>query len=216
VKPLPLAVNKREYVPGIVFEELPMLSRVEDPAPIVEAAVFAVTPAGAPATDTESAPVNVPFTEPQETCALVDWPTSSVTLAGFAERAQLAGTVTTRDKEAFCVTPPPLAVTLNGYVPAAAVFATVRVSMLEPPAAPLIVAGENAAATPAGCPVTVRATTELKPFCGVMETKTLAALPASALTDVAPAETVNEGAGMITVIGSVAVFPAPAADTARV
>ena len=48
--------------------------------------------------------------------------------------------------------------------PPSAVFATVSVRALVPPAVPAIVAGENAAVTPLGKPVTVKATVELKPF----------------------------------------------------
>jgi hypothetical protein len=45
-----------------------------------------------------------------------------------------------------------------------AVLVAVKVSVLEPPAEPLRLAGENAAVTPAGTPAIERATAELNPF----------------------------------------------------
>ena len=78
-------------------------------------------------------------------------------------------------------------------------------SALEPVAAPVIVAGEKAAVTPLGRPETDKAIAELKPFCVVVATVRLAALPWMTVAVLALAGQDNVGTTRVTDRGSFAV-----------
>ena len=62
-----------------------------------------------------------------------------------------------------CVTPPPVAVIVIGYVPVGAVLATVRVKSEVPEPGAAIVAGLKLPVTPDGTPVADKVTAESKP-----------------------------------------------------
>jgi hypothetical protein len=97
-----------------VVERLLRLRVVADPAVMVEAAVLAVTPVGAPETASVSGAAKVPWTEPQETERGVDCPAIRLTLDGEAANVQLADTGTTAVNDVVWVTPPPVALTVMG------------------------------------------------------------------------------------------------------
>ena len=70
---------------------------------------------------------------------------------------------TTRETVDFEVSPPPVAVIVSAYVPPVTVDPAVKFSVVLPLA--LRVAGEKAAVTPLGKPVTENDAAELKAFC---------------------------------------------------
>jgi hypothetical protein len=127
-------------------------------------AVCAVTPLGAPDTLSVKGVVKVPCVTAHETPTLAACPAVSETVVGLAVRPQSGCAVTAKVNEMVLLTQPPAAVTVIVEVPALAVLVAVKVSVLEPPAVPLRLAGENAAVTPAGTPAIERATAELNPF----------------------------------------------------
>ena len=103
---------------------------------------------------------------------------------------------TTSETADFEVKPPPVAVTVSGYVPAVTVEPVVKLSVVLPLA--LRVAGEKAAVMPVGKPVTENDTAELRALCdakivsdpellaGTVSEDTLAAMESEGT------ETVNE------------------------
>jgi len=93
-----------------------------------------------------------------------------------------------------CETPPPLALTVIVEVPAAAVLATVKVSVELPEPGAAMDVGLNAAVTPAGRPVAESDTAELKPPETVVEIVLVPELPAATERLVGDALSVKLGA----------------------
>jgi hypothetical protein len=116
---------------------------------------------------------------------------------GLAVKLHIGGRVTTSEKATVRVTPPPVAVTVSGYVPPFAFWPTARVRVLLAAAAPLTLAGENKAVTPAGKPETERPTVDENPFCGVMVNDTLLLVPRRSLAVVAVAAKTKVGTGTV-------------------
>lgn len=113
--------------------------------------------------------------------------------------------------------PPPVPVTVRLVVASLAVDAVVIVSVLVTAAPTLTLAGENAAVTPAGRPVTVKATEPLKPFSGETVTVIVDFALAVMLRVAFESPIWKEGAGVtLTVSEAVCVTPLPAAVTVSV
>ena len=144
---------------------------------------------------------------------MVDCPAVRFTPVELAANVQLAGTVTTSDKEKVCVTPPPVAMMVSGYEPVLTVLAVVSVRVLA--AGPLTVDGEKAAVTPVGKAEMERETAELNPFWGVAAIAIWPLLPSAILRDAALGASVNVGLGITTGIASVPVNPLPLAVSRR-
>ncbi len=72
------------------------------------------------------------------------------------------GTATVSVTLSFAVWLPPVPVTVKVYVPAATVVAAVNFKVAVPEPGDAIVAGVNAAVTPVGAPVTVKATADFR------------------------------------------------------
>ena len=70
-----------------------------------------VTPAGCPVADKATAELKPPVTD-VEMVEVPEWPTSTLTDVGEAEREKLGGTVTVSETGVVFVTPPPMAVTV--------------------------------------------------------------------------------------------------------
>ncbi len=87
----------------------------EVPAVNVLDASRAVTPVGAvPERLSVKAPLKLPVTTPQEICTLLPWPAAIEMFAGTATNVQTGVALITNVTETVRVTPPPVAVTVNG------------------------------------------------------------------------------------------------------
>jgi hypothetical protein len=167
----------------------------------------AVTPVGRAGAVKLTVELN-PFdgTESKDTLAFT--PMTSVT-DSVDEASVNVGVGTEMVSAAVFVTPPPVAMMVIAWLPAAAGSPTVSVSMLVPATAPLSAAGEKEAVTPVGRPATVKLTVELNPSDGVNKTGTIAFLPTMIVGDAAGALRVKVGVGIITLSGAVFTTPPP-------
>ena len=82
---------------------------------------------------------------------------------GEAERVKLGAAVTVSVTVALCWIPPPLPVTVIGYVPTAVLAPTVMVIVELPPPGAAIVLGLKLTVVPQGAPEAVRLIALLKP-----------------------------------------------------
>ena len=111
VKLEPVAVRDKLYEPALVVDAEVRVTVAVEPA--VSDFASEVTPVGRPATERVSGPLNVPCTEPQETCNAAALPAVRATLPGLTARVHVAGALTWSVTEAVCVMPPPTAFTFN-------------------------------------------------------------------------------------------------------
>ena len=208
VTPPPVAVIVREWAPAAAV--LPTTNvTVALPEPVMDPVVVAVTPVGNPAalTATEDTKPGLPATL---TVALPDAPATTVTEAALTVIENVG--VTVRVRAAVFVTPPPVAVIVREWVPAAALAEAATVN------ATLVAVGAPAvSATPAGTPATLSVTGEVKLLLGAMLRENPALAPATTLRVLGLSVSANVGAGatvMVTV--AVLVSPPPAAVTVAV
>jgi hypothetical protein len=149
----------------------------------------AVRPAGKPVAVRATAPLKLPCCATLMVVVAV-LPTATVTLAAEEESLKPGGAATVRETVAFAETLPDVAVTVTVAGPAVADAAAVSVSVL----VELMLAGLNAAVTPAGNPLTVRLAVPVKPFSGVSVMALLADAPGVTLKVAGAAANVKPGA----------------------
>jgi hypothetical protein len=139
------------------------------------------------------------------------------TVAGLMLEARAefaAGTVTLRGK--VFVAPPPVAVTVTVADPTVAAVVAVSVKVLLPLPGDAMLAGENAAVTPLGNPVTDNATAALK-FCAAVVSVKLVWPPPATFALTVLDDNAIAGAGAVTVklMATVFVTPPPVPLTVR-
>ena len=105
---------------------------------------------------------------------------------------------TVRVTVVLCWTPPPLPVTVMGYVPGVVVLATVMVMVELPVPGAAIVAGLKPTVTPVGIPAADSAMELLKPPVAVVEMVEVPWFPSATVSDDGEAEMVKLG-GPVTV-----------------
>ena len=160
-------------------------------SPVAEAGTnAAVTPPGSPAALNATA-LAKPFSRVMVTVLVAEAPGSSVTLAGSAASEKSGAAFTVRAIAVVRVRPPPVPVTVTVAGPRAAVAAAVKVTTV---LLPVVEAGTNAAVTPAGSPVAVKATAPAKPPVRVMVTVLVAEAPRTTVTLAGLAASVKFGA----------------------
>ena len=116
------------------------------------------------------------------------------------------------------MTPPPAPATVKLVVASLAVGAMVIVSVLETALPSLTLAGANAAVTPAGRPVTLKATVPVNPFAGETVTVIVDFALGLVIKVVFESPSWNDGDGTVTLTASdaVCVNPPPVAATVSV
>ena len=122
----------------------------------------AVTPLGAPLTDSATAALN-----PSTTAVVIvigtEPPRATMTFAPPSAKVK-SGPITVRLSACVFVTPPPDAVTVSAYTPATLLATALKVSMLLPVPGDAMLAGANFAATPVGKPPTDSVIADLNPL----------------------------------------------------
>ena len=116
--------------------------------------------------------------------------------------APLDATDTVSVAGALRVSAPLVPVMASDAVPVA-VAAVVVIVRVDEPAPPVMVAGTNDAEAPAGSPVTLSATSPVKPSTGVAATEKVVEVPAAMLRDAGVADTAKSGRCTISVIVAV-------------
>src|SRR6478609_3216188 len=182
----PVAVTVTFTVP-VVAVLLAVNVSVELPLPgaAMDAGLkLAVTPAGKPEADNDTAELKPPLTV-VETVELPEVPWVTDKLAGVALTAKsgVAAELIVRPMMVVCVTVPPVAVTVTFTVPVAAVLLAVNVSVELPLPGAAMDAGLKLAVTPAGKPEAASDTAELKPPLTVVEMVLAPVVPWVTLTD---------------------------------
>src|SRR5579872_900858 len=180
VTPPPVAVTVMVAVP-VVSVLLAVKVRVELPLPgaAMEAGLkLAVTPAGRPDADKETAELKPPLTV-VEIVLLPEVPCVTDKLAGDAPivKSGVAAATMVRAIVAVSVMPPPVAVMVTFAVPVVAVALAVNVRVELPLPGAAMDAGLKAAVTPDGKPETVSETAELNPPLTVVEMVLLPEVP---------------------------------------
>jgi hypothetical protein len=155
----------------------------------------AVTPAGNPEADNETAELKPPLTV-VETVELPELPCVTDTLAGAALTAKsgVAAELTVRAIVVVCVTAPPVAVIVILAVPVVAVLLAEKVTVELPLPGAAMEVGLKLAVTPAGNPEADNETAELKPPLTVVDTVELPELPC--VTDTLAGETLTAKSGV--------------------
>ena len=172
-------------------------------------AKLAVTPLGSPLADRATAELN-PVPPAVVTVIGTDPLRATPALLALIESANVP--VTVRLKVWVLVTPPPAAVMVRLEFPAGALADAVNVKVLLPLPGEAMLVGAKEAVTPAGSPLTDKATAELKPFATAVVTVTGVEAPEAMLPLVALDESVNVGAGETARLRvMVFVMPPPAA-----
>ena len=113
---------------------------------------MAVTPAGSPLTDRETAELN-PFTLAVVNVTGVEAPGVTLAPVVLEVRVKLEAGRTVRRKARVLVVPPPTAAKVNVDSPAAAAELTARVNLLLPVPGAAMLAGARLAVTPLGTPL---------------------------------------------------------------
>jgi hypothetical protein len=152
------------YLPAVVVEVAAMLTVVE-PAPGAAMLVelkLTVTPAGAPLAVKLTAELKLlTSTVVRVSVPLLPWITLSAVAEGTSVKVAAGAMVSVTD--AALETPPPVAVSVMGYEPVATELATVKLAIAEPEPGEAMLVGLKTTVKPAGAPLAVKATTELKP-----------------------------------------------------
>jgi hypothetical protein len=151
-------------IPATALAAAVNVSVCATPADSVSVVGATVTPAGNPATDTLTVPLN-PFTAVAVTAVpCPNAPAVNVKLVGLIARVKsaTAAAATFSVNVAVCISAPDVPVTVIVLDPATALLAAVKISVCEPPAVIVGVAGLTE--TPAGSPLTVIPTPALNPF----------------------------------------------------
>lgn len=208
VTPPPVACTVSENVPPTAVAAAVSVS-VLLPVPgeaMLVGANLAVTPVGSPVTENAIAALN-PFIPVAFNTTLAGLPAVTVAFAESAVSANV-GTITVKLIVCVLVTPPPVPFNVNVEAPPTTAAVAFSVSVLLPlPAA--ILAGAKLAVTPAGSPLTDKATADLNPATGAAETVTVVELPAVTVALVAPGVSVKPGAATVKAIGVLRVSPPP-------
>jgi len=207
----PLAVTTGRTVVTLALDPFVNVRVVLPVACTVTRLKLALTPAGNPAIENDTAEVNPPSGRVVNTNFAGVFELAETALV-LAERLN-PGTFTLT--VAVFVTPPPVAVTVSEYVPATTVAPAVRVKVLLPEPGAEMLAGANCAVIPAGIPLIWNATAELNVAFPVVVNVTVLLLPVEMLTAVAGAAAkVNVGAGStVKLTDRLWLFPAPLAET---
>ena len=193
-----MAVTVTFAVP-VVALVLAVNVRVELPLPGAAMDVglkLAVTPAGNPEAESDTAELKPPLTV-VETVELPELPCVTDKLAGAALMAKsgVATELTVRATVVVWVTVPPVAVTVTFTVPVVAVLLAVNVRVELPLPGAAIDGGLKLAVTPAGNPEIDNETAELKPPLTVVEMVLVPVVPWVTLTDAGDAPTVKFAVG---------------------
>jgi hypothetical protein len=178
--------------------ELTVSLRVDVPEPGAardEGVRVAVTPVGMPLADKATAELKLPE-RALVIVELPELPRDTVSEVGEALREKLAGAgaVTVRLTVVEFVMPPPMPVTVIGYVPVAAVEATVKVRREVPVPGEAMGLVPKPAVTPVGRPLADKVIAELKPFTAAVVIVDVPALPCTTETEVGEGEMVKLGA----------------------
>lgn len=197
VKPPPIPVIVMVLVPSEALEVDENVS-VDLPVPVMEVGrKVAVTWAGRPLADKATAELNPPVTV-LVIVVLPDLPLRTVSEVGEALRVNppVTGAVTVRLTlvELMMVPVVSVPVMVMGYVPVAAVAATMKLTMDEPPPGAMMGLVPKVTVTPVGWPEEVRLIAELKPFTAVVVTVEVPVLPCTTETVLGEAEIVKLGA----------------------
>src|SRR5208283_5311599 len=169
--PPPLAVTVMGYVPPGVLAPTVMVM-VELPAPgagIVLGLKLTVVPVGMPEADKPIAPLKPPLM----TVVIVDvpwFPSATLKADGAAEIVKLGTVVTVRVTVVVCCTPPPLPVTVMGYVPTGVPPPTFMLIVEVPAPGAGIVLGLKLTVVPEGTPDADRVIALLNPPLTVVVT----------------------------------------------
>lgn len=162
--PAPLAVIVTGYVPIGVDAPAVQASEVFTRLfPVVVPFTLKFIPEGTPVNVTVIVELNPPVKFPVEMIIVLAGPPScNVIDETLTANEKFGFGATTRITETVSVCPLPVPVTVTGYVPGAALMATEKPNVTVPSPGAASVHLENAAATPAGNPVTAKLTAELK------------------------------------------------------
>src|SRR5262245_27031003 len=150
-----------------------------------------VTPAGCPLMLQDRLPAKPPV-RVTVNVVVPEAPAAMVRLDGLAARLKSAAAITERFTVALRVKPPPVPVMVTTPVPTTAVLEAVNVAIV---LLPVVDVGLNAALTPAGRPLAVKATAPVK-FARVMLTVVVALAPTVTLTALGVAESVKSAGGV--------------------
>jgi len=194
--PPPLALIVIVDVPAAaVLAAVNVRVELPEPGAAMDAGLnAAVTPAGSPLAESETAELKPPETV-VEMVLVPELPAATERLAGDALTAKSGVAVAETVKETVVLweTPPPLALIVTVEVPVAAVLPAVNVSVELPEPGAAIDVGLKLAVTPAGSPLAERETAELKPPETVVETVVVFVPPCATDTVVGDAVRAKSG-----------------------
>lgn len=186
VMPPPVPVIVIGYVPvAAVVPTVRVTVDVPEPGAAMDVGLkLTVTPVGWPDADNPMAELK----EPDTAVVMTDvplLPCATETAFGEAEMLKFAGPVTTRLTVVVCVTPPPTAVMVIGYVPAEVFEATVRLrTELPVPGAAMLPELLKPRVTPEGRVAgPVKVIVASKPFRAVVEIVDVPTLPCTTVSD---------------------------------
>jgi len=160
VRPPPVPLTVTVEAPSVAVADAVSVSVTD--APVVDVGLnAALTPVGSPVALNATLAAN-PFTRAMAIVLVPDALRAIERDAGDAdsEKSGVAGAVTVSAIGVVRVRPPPVPVTVTGEEPSVAVDEAVSVSVTE---APVVDVGLNAAVTPAGRPVALKATALANP-----------------------------------------------------
>ncbi len=192
--PPPLPVTVMGYVPTAVLAPTVMVM-VELPAPgagIVCGLKLTVVPVGTPVADRLIELLKPPLT----TVVIVDvprLPCMTMSEAGEAEMVKLGTAVTVSVTVVLCWVPPPLPVTVMGYVPTSVLAPTVMVMVELPAPGAGIVCGLKLTVVPVGTPVADRLIELLKPPLTTVVIVDVPRLPCMTVSEAGEAEMLKLG-----------------------
>jgi hypothetical protein len=195
-KPPPLALIVIVDVPAVaVLLAVKVKVELPEPGAAIDVGLkAAVTPAGSPLAESDTAELKPPETVVE---IVLDplLPAATERLAGEALTAKSGVAVEETVKEivVLCETPPPLALIVIVDVPVAAVLLAVNVNVELPEPGAAIDVGLKLAVTPAGSPVAESETAELKPPETVVETVVVFVPPSATETVVGEALRAKSG-----------------------
>ncbi len=190
--PPPLPVTEIGYVPATVGAPTVMVM-VDVPPPgaaIAFGLKLTVVPLGAPDDERLIALLKPPVIV--VVIVEVPWfPATTVTVEGAAEIVKVGAAVTVSETDVVCWIPPPLPVTVMGYVPAAVPAPTVIVMVEVPPPGAAIALGLKLTVVPVGTPDADKLIALLKPPLIAVVIVEVPWLPCATLAEPGDAEIVK-------------------------
>lgn len=169
---------------------------------------LAVTPLPSPLADNVTLPLN-PF-DGVIVIVAVPWEDRVIVrVVGDAdsEKSPTAGALTVNMTVVVSARPPPVPVTVIGYVPVAVVAATVKVIVELPDPGAVIEIGLKVTVTPVGCPLALNEIAESNPPDMLVVIVELPAFPCTTVSEAGEADTLNEG--LVLVGASALMSPVP-------